>query len=68
MLRCGQEYLVLMNYGLKLAFNIKITTENCVIFCVYPWKDKEVNALFIISNVAMSIEKANEITGHHDKE
>ena len=40
------ENLVLMKNGEKLVFNIKITTKNGFISCLYLWRDQKVGAMF----------------------
>ena len=53
---CGdQEGLVLMKDSVKLVFNVKFTTENCVIFCSYLWREHKISAILASTSVTMSI-------------
>ena len=48
-----------MKDGVRLVFDIEITTKNGVIFCTYLWRDQKVGATFTDTIVSMSIEKTN---------
>ena len=52
----------------KLVFDIKIMIKNGVIFCAYLLREHKVGAVLASTCVAMSIEKAHIMTGHHDEE
>ena len=60
--------LVLMNDSAKLVFNIKIMTENGVIFCAYLQREHEIGVALASTGETMSIEKAHIMTGHHNEE
>ena len=63
-----QEDLILIKDGAMLAFEIKITTKNGLIFYLCLQRDQEVGALLLNTSVAKRTEKAHKITRHHDKQ
>ena len=64
----NKDGLVMMKGSAKLVFNIKIRTENSVIFCAYLCRDHGISAIITSTSMAMSIEKAHIIIKHHDEE
>ena len=64
----NQEELVLMKGSAKLVFNVKVMTQNGVIFCAYLQRKHEFCAVLASAGITMSTEKAHIMTRHHDEE
>ena len=64
----GNKGLVLTKDSVKLVFNIKIMTQNGVIFFLYLCRDCEISVIHTSTGVTMSIEKAHKMPRYHNEE
>jgi hypothetical protein len=59
--------IILKKGDARLAFDIKIETQNGIIFCAYFKRDSEVAAGFTEPGTKMTVDKAHRIAGPHDE-